>query len=448
MTDTFWKDLNRITSHFNEDGRYVTLPGYEWSGNTALGGDRNVYFPVEGRTMRRSSHALIEDQTDLGTDCHTANELFEAFADNKEWDVISFAHCGGRYADITKAHDGRFEKSVEVHSAWGTFEWIVYDAFKNGYRVGIIGNSDGHKGRPGASYPGAGWFGAVGGLTCFLMSELTRSNLIDCINARHHYATTGGPSGRMRLEVSMSFDEPATQYLDDPLLVKNCSTKPCYQAMMGDIVFLPEGAAYLKIRVDAAAPVRSIDIFNGTDHLECYHPYEESDLGDRITVLWEGAEYRGRFRAVAWDGSAHFDKATITSVVPVNFFNQDKKLDMVSSSDLGWQSVTTGNFAGFVAKLKDSKLGSITIKTPLINESVKLSDIGYEGNLLDASDSLPRRIQIYRLPNDNPNTSVRIERKLEPQIGRDNPYYVRITLEDGTQAWSSPIYVLREIENQ
>ena len=448
MTDTFWKDLNRITSHFNEDGRYVTLPGYEWSGNTALGGDRNVYFPVEGRTMRRSSHALIEDQTDLGTDCHTANELFEAFADNKEWDVISFAHCGGRYADITKAHDGRFEKSVEVHSAWGTFEWIVHDAFKNGYRVGIIGNSDGHKGRPGASYPGAGWFGAVGGLTCFLMSELTRSNLIDCINARHHYATTGGPSGRMRLEVSMSFDEPATQYLDDPLLVKNCSTKPCYQAMMGDIVFLPEGAAYLKIRVDAAAPVRNVDIFNGTDHLECYHPYEERELGDRITVLWEGAEYRGRFRAVSWDGSAHFDKATITSVVPVNFFNQDKKLYMVSSSDLGWQSVTTGNFAGFVAKLKDSKLGSITIKTPLINESVKLSDIGYEGNLLDASDSLPRRIQIYRLPNDNPNTSVRIERKLEPQMGRDNPYYVRITLEDGTQAWSSPIYVLREIENQ
>ena len=448
MTDTFWKDLNRITSHFNEDGRYVTLPGYEWSGNTALGGDRNVYFPVEGRKMRRSSHALIEDKSDIGTDCHTVSELFEAFADNKEWDVISFAHCGGRYADITKAHDGRFEKSVEVHSAWGTFEWIVHDAFKNGYRVGIIGNSDGHKGRPGASYPGAGWFGAVGGLTCFLMSELTRSNLIDCINARHHYATTGGPSGRMRLEVSMSFDEPATQYLDDPLLVKNCSTEPCYQAMMGDIVFLPAGAAYLKISVDAAAPVLSVDIFNGTDHLECYHPYEESDLGDRITVLWEGAEYRGRFRAVSWDGSAHFDKATITSVVPVNFFNRDKKLDMVSSSDLGWQSVTTGNFAGFVAKLKDSKLGSITIKTPLINESVKLSDIGYGGNLLDASDSLPRRIQIYRLPDDNPHTSIRIERKLEPQIGTDNPFYVRITLEDGTQAWSSPIYVLREIENQ
>ena len=271
--------------------------------------------------------------------------------------------------------------------------------------------------------------------------------MIDCINTRHHYATTGGPSGRIRLQVLMSFDEPATLYLDDPSLAKNCKTKPCYQAMMGDIVYLPASSAYLKVSVDAVAPVLRVDIFNGTDHLECYHPYKESDLGDRITVLWEGAEYRGRFRAVTWDGSAHFDKAIITSAVPLNFFNRDKKLDITSNSDLGWQSVTTGNLAGFVAKLKESKSGSITLKTPLINESVKLADIGYEGKLFDASDILPRRIQMFRLPDDNPHTSVRIERKLEPKMGRDNPFYVRITLEDGTQAWSSPIYILREIEN-
>ena len=114
MTETFWRDLNTVTAHFNEAGRFVTLPGYEWSGNTALGGDRNVYFPVEGRVMRRSSHALIESQHDINTDCHTAAELFESFAKNEEWDVICFAHCGGRYADISMAHDGRFEKSVEV----------------------------------------------------------------------------------------------------------------------------------------------------------------------------------------------------------------------------------------------------------------------------------------------------------------------------------------------
>ena len=444
MTDTFWRDLNHVTAHFNQDGEFVTLPGYEWSGNTALGGDRNVFFPVEGRTMRRSSHALIEDQSDVGTDCHTAGELFEAFAENKEWDVICFAHCGGRYADITMAHDGRFEKSVEVHSAWGTFEWIVQDAFKSGYRVGIIGNSDGHKGRPGASYPGAGWFGAVGGLTCFLMPELTRDGLIDCINARHHYATTGGPSGRIRIGVTATFEGPATQYLDDPLLTPDCADKPCESAMMGDIIHLPSGDVHLNMSVDAASPVRRIDIFNGLDHLECYRPYGEEDLGNRIGVLWEGAEYRGRFRAVPWDGTAIFDKATVTSAVPVNFFNRDKTLNLKDGTELSWQSVTTGNFAGFIADLHDGNNGNITLNTALINESVALADIGYEDTVLDASDILPRGIRLFRLPDTNTHTSVRIKRKLTPQSGRDNPFYMRVTLEDGTQAWSSPIYVLRE----
>ncbi|MGI9510997.1 MAG: DUF3604 domain-containing protein [Geminicoccaceae bacterium] len=445
MTDTFWKDLNKVTDHFNEDGAFVTLPGYEWSGNTALGGDRNVFFPVEGRTMRRSSHALIEDQGDIDTDCHTAGELFEAFAENKEWDVICFAHCGGRYADITMAHDGRFEKSVEVHSAWGTFEWIVQDAFKCGYRVGIIGNSDGHKGRPGASYPGAGWFGAVGGLTCFLMPELTRGDLIDCINSRHHYATTGGPSGRIRLDVSVSFENPATLYMDDPSLSDDCESKQSLEAMMGDIVHLPSGDAHLKMKVEAASPVRCIDLFNGLDHLECYRPFAESDLGDRIGVLWEGAEYRGRFRAVLWDGSAHFDKATVASARAVNFFNRDKKLNVSGGSELTWQSVTTGNFSGFIATLEDSKSGNIELKTALINETVALADIGYEDTVLDASDILPRGIRMFRLPNDNLHTSASIERKLTPETGKDNPFYVRVTLEDGTQAWSSPIYVFRSL---
>jgi uncharacterized protein DUF3604 len=445
MTDTFWKDLNKVTAHFNKDGEFVTLPGYEWSGNTALGGDRNVFFPVEGRTMRRSSHALIENQSDIGTDCHTAGALFEAFADNNEWDVICFAHCGGRYADITMAHDGRFEKSVEVHSAWGTFEWIVQDAFKSGYRVGIIGNSDGHKGRPGASYPGAGWFGAVGGLTCFLMPELTRDDLIDCINARHHYATTGGPSGRIRLDVMATFDGPATQYLDDPLLNAVCATKPCETAMMGDIVHLPSGDVHLRINVEAASPVRRIDIFNGLDHLECHRPYGREDLGNRIGVLWEGAEYRGRFRAVPWDGNAIFDEATVTSALPVNFFNRDKTLDLKGGTELSWKSVTTGNFAGFIADLHESTAGNITFSTGLVNESVALADIGYDDIELDASDILPRGIRMFRLPDRNPHTSVQTERKLSPRTGRDNPFYVRVTLEDGTQAWSSPIYVLREI---
>lgn len=192
ITDAFWAELNRITAEFDARGTFVAMPGYEWSGNTSLGGDRNVYFPTEGRTIRRSSHALIEDRTTADTDCFTASELFEAFAANDEFDVVCYAHCGGRYADIGFAHDGRFERSVEVHSSWGTFEWLLHDAFRLGYRVGVVCNSDGHKGRPGASYPGAGKFGAIGGLTCFNAPELSRAALLECMRKRRHFGTTGG----------------------------------------------------------------------------------------------------------------------------------------------------------------------------------------------------------------------------------------------------------------
>ena len=118
----------------------------------------------------------------------TADELFRALDGE---DAIVIAHVGGRYADITFAHDGRLERAVEVHSTWGTFEWLLHDAFEKGYRVGIVCHSDDHKGRPGATRPGASTFGAIGGLTCYLMPELTRDALFEALRRRHHYGTTG-----------------------------------------------------------------------------------------------------------------------------------------------------------------------------------------------------------------------------------------------------------------
>ena len=48
ITTPFWNELNGLTREYNEDGRFVIFPGYEWSGNTGLGGDRNVLFMRRG----------------------------------------------------------------------------------------------------------------------------------------------------------------------------------------------------------------------------------------------------------------------------------------------------------------------------------------------------------------------------------------------------------------
>ncbi len=443
ITAGFWAELNRLTAAFDEPGRFVALPGYEWSGNTALGGDRNVYFPQEGRTIHRSSHALVEDRSDIATDCTTAAELFEAFAAAGEWDMVGFAHCGGRYADIVQAHDGRFEKSVEVHSSWGTFEWLVHDAFDAGYRVGIVANSDGHKGRPGASYPGAGLFGAIGGLTCYLMPSLDRGALLDCLRRRRHYATTGGPTGRILLDIEARFDADATVYGEDPALGPALG-ETARSALMGDIVHLPAGEATLEIAVSAAAPIERVDVFNGRALVTTLRPYGASELGRRIRVIWEGATYRGRFRQVVWDGRAEVSGDRIVAAQPIAFFNCDKTLERDGDTGLHWRSVTTGNLAGFDIELADGRSGRLRIETPLLQTDVALAEIGLEDHVVAAEGELPRLIRIFRVPDTN--SAFHLTGSATPTLRAegDNPLYVRVTLEDGTRAWSSPVYVFRQ----
>ncbi|MGI9318691.1 MAG: DUF3604 domain-containing protein, partial [bacterium] len=230
VNNAFWSYLNELTEEFHEDDRFVVFPGYEWSGNTAVGGDRNVFYRHEGRSIRRSSHALLSDRSDLNTDATTAKDLFDVLQDE---DCVVYAHVGGRYADIAQAHDGRLETAMEIHSAWGTFEWLLTDGFPLGHRSGVVCNSDGHKGRPGASYPGVSVFGAYGGLTCFLTDSLSRDSIFECLRRRHHYATTGC---RMHMEVNAHFDSPAMLFERDPNVFDEATSTETTSVMMGDIV--------------------------------------------------------------------------------------------------------------------------------------------------------------------------------------------------------------------
>lgn len=441
ITDDFWAELGEITRSFDKAGEFVALPGYEWSGNTALGGDRNVYFPVEDRVIRRSSHALIRERKTADHDCLTAADLFDAFARNGEFDVVCFAHCGGRYADIEIAHDGRFERSVEVHSSWGTFEWLLDDALRLGHRVGIVANSDGHKGRPGASYPGAGKFGAIGGLTCYLMDRLDRQSLLECLRKRHHYATSGGPTGRPLIAVKADFPAGGTLYHDDPALGP-AEGVPVTEAVMGDIVHLPTGSAELSVDIVTNDAIERVDIYNGRKLVDTVRPYDRHDLSARIRVMWEGATYRGRFREVVWDGTATLTGNHVNAARPINFFNRDKTLDLVDPTSLAWQSLTTGNMAGFELDLADPTAGNLKIETPPVKLQCRIADIEIEDQIHEAGGDLPRQMRLYRLPAKQDRT-LSFSRPLDLCSEGDNAIYLRLTQMDGTRAWTSPIYIFR-----
>ncbi len=434
ITTPFWNELNALTREYNEDGRFIIFPGYEWSGNTGLGGDRNVMFMEEGRQIHRSSHALLDDLSDVATDCNSARDLFDAL---KGEDCVVFAHIGGRYADITMAHDVRLERAVEVHSDWGTFEWLVEDAFNQGYRVGILANSDGHKGRHGASHPGASLFGAYGGLSCILATELTREGIFAALRKRHHYATSGC---RMFLDTRLQFDGDAELFADDPNLGPTTTTS-VRQAMMGDILASSARKARFRVRAVGSAPIERVEIRNRLETLETFRPYVRADLGRRIRVVWEGSEYRGRGRQTIWDGGCRLEGNRFERVSPINFWNLDRRLEQVGPSDLKWSALTTGCFGGFDAWLDDATAGTLRIDTALVNVDIEVADIGLDDRVFDAG-GIKRRIRVFRMPDENPHHHIDIEREVALVDDHDNALYVCLVQEDGNLAWSSPIYVV------
>lgn len=437
VTSQFWAHLNTMTARFDEPGRFTVFPGYEWSGNTAVGGDHNVFFRTEGRTIRRCSHALMEDRSEIDTDAHTLTDLYKAFRDTDE-DVVMYAHVGGRYANIHYDHDASIETSVEMHSAWGTFEWVLTDGFDLGRRVGVVCNSDGHKGRPGASYPGDSVFGAYGGLTCFLTDRNDRDHIFEAQRRRHHYGTTGC---RMHIDLAVTLPEPATVFDRNPDAVPDSPSVQTSTASMGDIVQTSAKTAELAVSVCAHAGIERIEIRNGTRVLETFRPYSAADLGNRIRVLWSGAEYRGRGRNTSWIGRAQFDGCTITDFATINQWNPDLLFEQRGSDTVIWKAVTTGNFMGFDAWVSGEK-GALEITTNHGGLQLDLADTGFEDTTLDAG-GLNRTIRAFRLPEAPLRREMTLKKTLDLDSDGDNQIWICVTTEDGYQAWSSPVYLFR-----
>jgi hypothetical protein len=424
VTDAFWQTVNDAAQAFYEAGRFVTFPGYEWSGNTPLGGDRNVYFAGEGGAIVHSCTDLLPDKRSAYATARTAAELFETLSAQEGPQAFAFAHVGGRYADLSM-HDPEIELAVEVHSAWGTFEWLVEDALQRGYRIGICANSDGHKGRPGASYPGARKFGSYGGLTGILAPRLDRESVLAALRARHFYATTGQ---RCLLDVRLDGQ-------DGP------------EAMMGDVVPVRERLPRLYVRAVGTAPIERIEVRNGLEMIKTFRPYSEEDLGRRasecrrIKILWSGAEVKGRARMVSWDGQLCVRGNALIRVTPINFWHPDRQPE-VEGNRIGWRSVTTGGVAGLILTLQEPRTGTLELTTAQQAVSCPIDEIGLEPRTWDCG-GLRKRIDIYRLPDYMPPHGVSWRLPLDHLKEGDNPIYVKVVQEDGHMAWTSPLYLVR-----
>ena len=415
VTDDEWMRLRREIDRFHEDGRCVIFVGYEWSGMTPGGGDRNVMFRGDIAALHRSSHAEVDDMRDAATDCFPVTELFTQFAGRD--DVLLIPHIGGRYADIVGFHDPALEPVVEIYSDWGRFEWLLEDAIKQGYKVGVVANSDGHKGRPGASHPGASTFGAYGGLTCVLADSLTREAVFEAIKARRCYGVTAA----QRIHVELAVNG------------------------------LPMGAAgrtdgIVKVsgRAVGTGPIERIDVFRGLDHIRMVSPYtpESFEGSQRYRIAWAGSRVRGRDRLTTWDGHVELSAGRFLDAATFAMENPEKGIRERSARRVSWVSNTTGDDDGLDVTIDAPADAVLRFHSPVIRLQMKLSELSDGHTLTFPAGGVDLRVFVRRLPTRGHASELKFEHTdPSPMRGRCHPYWIRVTQEDGAQAWTSPVYL-------
>ena len=413
ITSRVWDEIRRQANLHDEPGRFAAFVGYEWSGNTPLGGDRNVYFPGDDGPLRRSSHVLIEDKSDAGADCIHVEDLHAALAGS---DALLVPHVGGRYADL-RWHSPELEPLIEVYSGWGEFEWFLREAMDRGYRVGFTAGSDDHKGRPGAAHPGSGSFGVYGGLTCVHARRLTRRDLWEALKARRCYATSGQ---RILLEV----------WADGHPMGSECST---------------EAPPAITLKVAGTAPVERVDLFRG---LELVHSFPEKTgrSRDRVRVAWSGQRIRGRNRLVNWDGCIEIEGGRIVDAEGYAFDSAGEGICAVEERSVSWKSVTTGDADGVVLTLEAGAGAVLRFESPVLRHSLALEELEAGPVELDAG-GIDMKVVFEYLPKDLGHD---VELSFaEPGLPPGcHPYWVRVLQVDGAKAWSSPIYATVNVPNQ
>lgn len=416
LTDEDWSRLNREVKRFNEPGRFVVLPGYEWSANSPAGGDRNVFYSCDDQPIFRSSHWQVPEVPESAdTPAHPADVLFERLKQNGH--AIVGAHVGGRYADIRKYFDPEICPVVEVVSCWGVFEWLLWDAFDCGYVVGIMANSDGHKGRPGAEGPGAGEFGIAGGLTCLLAPELTRAAVFEALRERRCYGTTGA-----RISLDYTVDGH----------------------LMGSLVAGQERHT-TRFAVQGTAPLDRIELYQGRTILHTFRPNAfDGKPSRRVRVSWRGSRLRGRGRRVSWNGFIRLRGAKILEATPVSFDSPADGLTEVNSEAVHFKSQTTGDTDGVDLLLDRADGGNLLFECAQGSWEIDLSELPGSGSAQTIEvGPLDRSLRLERYPEELNESCLQGELEILPPAGELTPYFLKVTQSDGQMAWASPVYVDR-----
>ncbi len=428
-----WRLQQDAEARFYKPGRFVPLPGVEWSGTTQNGGHHNLYFRRHHQPIRRSDHRGLQDKSDMDKNLPHILDVYRAY---RYQDVVITPHVGGYPTDLTY-HDPTLEPVIEVTSTHGSFEWFLEDAIERKYKVGFIGGSDGYTGRPGGEYPGyLERRYSKGGYTGLYAEELTIEAVLEAMKARRCYATTGE---RIIAEITA----------DGHLMGEEYFSKSW-----------PNISGF----VAGTAPLETIEIIRGLERIYS-HPIPLSYSSNRVRILCEGASAKASFTGVIWDGSLSVNGTNILDVEPIRFDSPRSNICSRSSSAFKWHAVSCGYPSGIIVTVDNEQQAEFEV---VVNVSmIRAPDYGGYGNLPPLkmsyypAERLAIRFNIEELSKGTKEINIGpLKRKLTismaPEAGTSeiaefnfedkspkpgiNPYWMRVKQTNMEMAWTSPVF--------
>jgi hypothetical protein len=416
---------------YHEPGRFVPLPGFEWSGTLEAGGHHNVYFGRFDLPMKRWNGADRlgrPDETDLPhvTDLHNYY---------RGTDTVITPHVGGQHPDL-QFHDPSLEPAVEVTSTHGSFEWILRESIERGYEMGFVGGNDCHTGRAGDDRPGFQERRySKGGLTGVYADELTLKGILNGIKAKRVYATTGS---RIRAMVTVDGHFIGEKY---------SSGSTCE----------------IKVSVEGTAPLERVEVYRGLELVHTEH-LAGPPTGSRIRVLWDGASRMSSYSGIAWDGYIDVGDGEIGDVTRIRFDSPRTHYDRVGTSRLDVGGMACGYPSGVILDLAKQPTGDIVVV--LNSQLVGGQKFGGHGETAPArmalapGDSVKVSATLDQLAGRTAKVelghltrSVTLELAPEPATDRAeftvtddgvqpgvNPYWVKVVQHDMEMAWISPVF--------
>ncbi len=418
LSDKDLEEVRQAALKHNEPGRFAAFFGWEWSGPTGTGGDRNVMFLDDEGPIFRSSHWQLCGEEIAGdaavTEAVHARDLqarvrnYMAETGRK---VIMVPHIGGRRSDF-EAQDPELEPVFEIVSNHGVFEWRLHEFLAAGAKVGVVGASDDHTCRPGLAYPSTPEMTVLGGLGAVYTVEHSRQGIYDGMMARHCYGTTGA---RLYLNFTANGHR------------------------MGDIDETT-GPVTIKGEVHGTAPIDYIALFNRSRELKRFTPNPESHDPDRIKIIWSGATHQDRGRFMSWDGGLQMQNGQITGAQPLNIYTAKYGIDEWSSTHANWRSVTSGQEEGVLLEVEAPDDAVITFKAGPADLSFTLGDVR-SGDLRWDLGGLEQYVTVSARHTDGGTPDVDFDFVDEDPGSGDQAYWVRIVQTDFHRAWSSPVYL-------